>query len=380
MQTYLVIYMKYPLSRPVRDFLRPTLILQIVLILLVFRNVVHGQAVGISTQQVSGGLINPSAIAFSPVTGKVYSVDTAKDQVIVSDDKTHKTFGVKVGSGPVSIVVSTRSGKVYVTNAGDGTVSVLDGQTDAVLKTIKVSRSPYSICINSSTGKVYISHTYSNDTTIIDDQYGTVSSIQTGPKDMLAINEQTNTIYLLGYEGGDLSVIDGRSGTIKKLSAGMHAWGMSVNQLNGTLYVAKIGNAEVRTYASDGRPSATIPVGAIPCSIAIDAMRNRVFVANYGDSTVTLIDSVANKPMNTIAVGQRPEAVAVDPTRGLAFVANTQSDTVTVIDTIQQAVIATLDAGTHPFGLVFNPVSSKLHVVNMGEPAFTILNLPAINH
>jgi len=35
--------------------------------------------------------------------------------------------------------------KIYVTNAGDGTVSVINGKTNKVIKTISVGNKPYSV-------------------------------------------------------------------------------------------------------------------------------------------------------------------------------------------------------------------------------------------
>src|SRR5271166_1715400 len=75
------------------------------------------------------GLINPRVIAFSPATGKVYAVDTNHGAVNIYSDADAQMHSVKVGAEPVSVAVNTKSGRAYVANGGDGTVTVLDGKT-----------------------------------------------------------------------------------------------------------------------------------------------------------------------------------------------------------------------------------------------------------
>src|SRR5580692_8262524 len=91
------------------------------------------------------GLINSAAAAFNAATGKSYVVDSDGSSVEISNDHSGATRSVKVGSHPVSIAVNSQNGRAYVVNAGDGTVSVLDGETDGVMATVQVGDHPYSI-------------------------------------------------------------------------------------------------------------------------------------------------------------------------------------------------------------------------------------------
>jgi YVTN family beta-propeller protein len=98
----------------------------------------------------SSGLINPRAIVFSPATKKVYAVDTDHGAVQIYSGSSMQMHPVQVGSAPVSIAVNTVNGKAYIANAGDGTVTVLDGNSDAVVATVPIGSHPYSIAINSA--------------------------------------------------------------------------------------------------------------------------------------------------------------------------------------------------------------------------------------
>jgi YVTN family beta-propeller protein len=337
--------------------------------------------------EAKSGLINAAAVAFNPTTGKVYTVDTDGNTVHVTDDAAGSTRTVKVGAGPVSIAVDSSNGRAYVASAGDGTVSVIDGKTDSVLATLSIGSHPYSIAADSALGKIYVSRTYSKGLTVIDAATNAVSEPKTGSPDLIAVNARTHTAYLLGYEGGDLTVFDGAAGTFQKTTVGMHAWGMALNDVTGTLYVARPGYAEVAVLEpgfmtqtriqarTQTRTRATIPTGQIPCSVAVNSRTNRIYVANYADDTITAIDGASGQVIATPHVGRRPQAVIVDPKSNLVFVANTSGNSVTVIDGSANRVLATLDAGIAPYALAFNPVSGKLHVANEDAQSFTILDV-----
>jgi YVTN family beta-propeller protein len=91
------------------------------------------------------GLINSAGAAFNAATGKSYVVNSDGNSVEVSKDRADVARSVKAGSHPVSVAVDSQNGRAYVVNAGDGTVSVLDGETDEVVATVQVGDHPYSI-------------------------------------------------------------------------------------------------------------------------------------------------------------------------------------------------------------------------------------------
>src|SRR5947199_3819872 len=56
----------------------------------------------------------------------------------------------------------------------------------------------------------------------------------------------------------------------------------------------------------------TVPVGATPVSLAVDARTGRAFVVNNGDNSVSVIDSYRGRLLHTVRVGPGPTAVVVD--------------------------------------------------------------------
>jgi YVTN family beta-propeller protein len=329
--------------------------------------------------QPSSGLINPRAIVFSPATKKVYAVDTDHGAIQIYSDSRREMHRVQVGSAPVSIAVNPTNGRVYIANAGDGTVTVLDGNSDAVVATVPIGSHPYSIAVNGATGKIYVTHTFGDQLSILDGATNTPSGLKTGSSDLIAINSRAGIIYLLGY-GGAVKVLDDTSQTLTERPVGKHAWGLTVNDVTGAAYVTRIENGDVAALEADSSATASFQAGAIPCAIAVNSKTSTLYVANYGDDTVSVIDAVTGHKTATVAVGHQPKAIAFDANRNLAYAANTSEGTVTVIDATKNVVIATLPAGRNPYALAVVPGSSRLYVANEADDnPSTVIDLDGIH-
>jgi YVTN family beta-propeller protein len=323
--------------------------------------------------------VHTSTIVFNPVTRKVYAVDKLRSEVAIIDTTNDSVARVRVGAGPVSIAVNERSGRVYVVSAATGTVSVIDGSSNALVTTVKVVDRPYSLAVNSATGKVYVSHTFSNKTSVIDGATNTTEPLTTGSIDLIAVDPQTDRIYLLSYEGGALGVLNGSRSTIERRNAGKHAWGMALNPVTHELYVARVGTSDVIAVGPPPDADTVIPAGKAPVCLAINAKTNTIYAGNYTSGDVTVIDGKTHRATTTVRVGAHPQAIAVDEVRNLVFVANTMSNTVTVIDGATNRSLATLPAGRSPYALAVNPGGSQVYVANgSGEDAFTRIDLSGV--
>jgi YVTN family beta-propeller protein len=81
----------------------------------------------------------------------------------------------------------------------------------------------------------------------------------------------------------------------------------------------------------------TVAVGADPSAIAVNARTNRVYVANEGSDSVTVIDGNTNST-STIAVGPRPQFIAVNAATNRIYVNNAGDSSISVIDGTTRAV------------------------------------------
>jgi len=117
----------------------------------------------------------------------------------------------------------------------------------------------------------------------------------------------------------------------------------------------------------DGEIAATVLVGKKPRGIAtsIKGEHLKVYVANSGSNSVSVIDPTTNKIENEIPIrfGRQPEAIAVagiSSDKELIFVANYGSNTVSMVDASTYQELEKIDVGRGPIAIAVDPPVENL--------------------
>jgi YVTN family beta-propeller protein len=66
---------------------------------------------------------------------------------------------IAVGHLPVSVAIGARSGRVFVANHDDHTVSVIDGRSWRVLRTLAVGPYPIAVIVDDAAGRAIVANT-----------------------------------------------------------------------------------------------------------------------------------------------------------------------------------------------------------------------------
>jgi len=276
---------------------------------------------------------------------------------------------VKVGANHIALAIDRKTNKIYVANTGSGSISVIDGTSDDVVATIPGEAHPYAIAVNDITATVYVTNTYSNAVTVIDVHTDTAHPLNVGGADGIAIDSRTNTIFLTTYEDPDLRLVNGATGEVRKISVGAHIWGMVFDEDSGSLYLAHTVTAELVSLNEKSLAIRTIPVGQIPCALAVNPATQRLYAVNYSDETLSVIDLRLQRAIATLPVGHHPQAVAVDPIRNVIYVANVHGNNVTAIDGRNNRVIGALAAGEDPYAVAVDAKTGQVFTADYGIPA-----------
>ncbi len=117
----------------------------------------------------------------------------------------------------------------------------------------------------------------------------------------------------------------------------------------------------------------SIPVGTSPTGVAVNPETGRIYVANRGSNTVTVIDSVTDAVIATIAEGGVPSAVAVNTRTNRVYVTNLIR-TVSVIDGVTNAVIASIGVGLGPFSIAVNADTDRVYVANLYDHNLSVID------
>jgi len=75
-------------------------------------------------------------------------------------------------------------------------------------------------------------------------------------------------------------------------------------------------------YAPPSMIVGTVPTGQSPSVVAVNPATHKVYVANEGDLTLSVLDGVALRVIATLPIGIGSHALAVNPTTNRIYVAN----------------------------------------------------------
>jgi YVTN family beta-propeller protein len=328
-------------------------------------------------------------VAADPATNTVYVTNRNDDTASVIDssacnarhlsgcDRAWPTF--KVGDYAQDLRVDVATDTIYVVNANDNTVSVVNGATcnahdtsgcGQTAATVNVGSVPYAIAIDQLTDTIYVANMGDNTVSVIDgatcngtnragcDQAPPVVTVGNSPNG-IAIDQRTDTIYVANNGDNTVSVIDGATcngtqtvgcgHTPRTVAVGNSPYPIDVDQRTGTVYVGNIGDSTMSLIdgntcngqATSGCPQAApaVPVAQLSFGIAVDQQDGAVYITSIVDNNVARIDGRACTP--THISGCRPEpipgrmggfggAVALDGSSSTAYVPNNDDGTVSM--------------------------------------------------
>ena len=108
---------------------------------------------------------------YNPVNNYLYVANTGSGTVSVINGTTNNVVkNISTGAGPIGITYNEYNGNIYVTNSINGTVSVIDGLLNTVIDTIDVFASDNNltgITFNSNNENVYVANTNAGSISIL---------------------------------------------------------------------------------------------------------------------------------------------------------------------------------------------------------------------
>lgn len=181
-----------------------------------------------------------------------------------------------------------------------------------------------------------------------------------------AMNPDSNRVYIGDDIGGRVLVIDGSTNTLMAaIPVGPHPRGLAVNSATNRIYV-EVANSVVVINGDTNTVAATIhnPVeNGFSSALAINPVTNRVYVANFLENSVWVIDGTNNSVVATIGVGSLPRSVAVNPATDRIYVSNLADSSVSVINGSTNTVEVNIPVG-FLCELAVNSVTGRIYVTN----------------
>lgn len=309
-----------------------------------------------------------------------------------------------MGKGTSAEAFPTNSLSLYVANAGDDTVMQYLPTLSGAITTISLLPGSHPIALNSSLNtSMYVLNSGTNSDC---QNTGSISTITTATLsvsnttcvrvDPIAMVQGPNGgyIYIINKGDNSLTVFNPAGPTVVTtltetnglgpnpvaLAVTPQGWICIVTQGDGTPAHPPTLNLILSGY---DYIAANAPLGALPNYAFVDPNRNRLYVTNGGDNTVSVFDSSSINPsgnpqiplLGTAKVGTDPIGVTVLLDGSNFFTANAGSNDVSVVsqNSFSLLTAVTLPTGANPVFIASDPTSQRVYVADQGTFETTII-------
>jgi YVTN family beta-propeller protein len=267
----------------------------------------YEQVVTDQVKQTIFGFDEPLPVVFSRAGQRKVHVDVY-EQIQKRSLKLSTINTVSTGDNPFSFVNNGKTGNLFILNKDDSSITVINS-LDQVVKTITLTDNPLFGAYDEVNEKVYV--ITDNSTTIVID--GTSESVLT-----------TITSSFVG----DLKSIESH-GT------------------SGFIYTSidRIGQDKIDVIDTNTDSIiSTIDVNLVPTSLTYSEKWNKLFVANNGTNSLTIIDTITNTIDNVISTNtNNPYQIELDETNDYIYVRTDEN--IEVFDYNSTSFIQTINVG-----------------------------------
>ena len=318
----------------------------------------------------------PSGIVVSPDGTRLYVANRPRfgrtnGSVSVIDLTERKVIAVlPVGLAPLGIALNPTGERLFVANEGSFSLSVIDTASNQPFVDLNVPNlraNPYPRGVathpNPLRPLVYVSNRTVNS--FSDDS----ASPYVDQCDALVARPPVNVNH--DQCVGSLSIFDADlKMQVGSVAVGWAPEGVAVHPDGGFVYVANSGDRTVSVIETVFNQVVGIitldefggaPQPLVPRGVAVSPDGNRLYVTDGAGNRLFVIDTTANHAVvGIVPVGKKPYGVSVSPDSKRVYVANTDDNTVSVVDGRSNQVITTIPVGLGPwaFGQFMGPLAT----------------------
>lgn len=284
------------------------------------------------------GIKHPHNVQVSRDAAIVYAVSNSDNIVVAIDPATYRVAAVAATGPSPAHVIDAPNGKVYVTNMGDGTVSVYQGPGLQQVGRIQLGDMPHGLRPAAGGSIIVVANTMAGALDLID-----------------PTTDQSTGSVPVGAGQAQVAV-----------TADGHYAYVGITDPPG---VVKVDLAARKVVG-------TATVSASPVQLYLTADEATVLSADQGTSaqpghTLSVIDTAAMHVRGTVPTGSGPHGVVIDTSGTRAWVTNTYANTVSVADLPTLSVVTTVPVGTQPAGISYStrpPVPTSTTTTQLNIP------------
>ena len=317
---------------------------------------------------------NIIGIIYDEQNGYLYAIDHGHQVHVINPNTLSDIANITVSTShaTLSIGYNTRNGYIYVGFRGE--ITIINSETNTVIKNITVKGYPESITYDPNNGYLYVSSAIGFTWSIlaINPNISSIIEVGTtkGPADLM-YDPINNYVYVASHSGGILGINPETNSIVSNISLSSGLWAMSYNPNNGYVYLTNYNNCVVVFDPNNNSITENIPLVFYPISMAYDPENDYLYVANLEGDNVYVISTENYHVVTVIPVGRDPDYVFYDPQNGYIYVANLNSSFISVINPNTNTVIKNINISSGATDIILDPNNGDLYVLTPNSNNFS---------
>ncbi|SMN12341.1 Uncharacterized conserved protein [uncultured Candidatus Thioglobus sp.] len=300
------------------------------------------------------------AVSAQP-TGRIFITNEKDHSVSVINGATLEVEGkIAIGKRPRGIGISPDGAEVYVAISEDDAIAVFDPKTLKVLRKFQSGSDPETFAVHPN-GNLYISNEDDAKTSVYDPRTGElITDIQVGlepegvavsadGKKVVVTSESSNMLHVITVPGN--TVID-------NILVGSRPRAAIFNRNNQLIYATtEISGEVIKIDAEQATILQRIQLkdpNSKPKDILLSKDEKFLYVAGGRANKIWLMNADTLEVIKGISVGKRVWGLALSKDGSRLFTTNGVSNNVSVIDTAKNEVIKTIEVGKFPWGIAID--------------------------
>ena len=313
-------------------------------------------------------------------------------------------YGAFAAALGLSLAATENKFTLFVSNERDGTVSVIDGSSLEIVRTIAVGKRPRGLHLSPDGATLYVATSGSPRLGPGADPERAKSMAADKSADgiaMIDLNtpERKRTLkvgsdpeeFALSRDGSRVIVAneDTATASIWEIATGRRLSstlvseepeGTSVHPTRNEVYVACEEEGDVYILGSDTGTAIThLRLGGRPRTITFSPDGARAYVPLEAGGAIVVLDAIRHEVLDAIVLPRPalPMGGAISADGRLLYISTGRANSVVVVDLTTRAIIATIPVGTRPWGITLSPDGSRLFTANGGSDDISVIDTRA---
>jgi DNA-binding beta-propeller fold protein YncE len=314
----------------------------------------------------------PLDVLWNPTSNKVYTSDAEAGTVTIVDGALNSVIGsIAVPGGAWAMFLCWNSAQniVYCTCSDPDWLMVIDGVGDTLIRKVRMRGAPTKMEFNALMNKLYVACYDDKMVRVYDCAADTlVAEVWLGESnipDAMLWHPVTNRVFCTTSGNADsVLVIDCALDVMSaRVSVGRQPYGMTLNPVNGNVYVKTRFAVYALTPPGD---SIVAVVDGWSCGVAAVPFPNKVYAAGWGPG-LGVIDCYTNTMADSLAVSAGD--MVCDTIKAKVYAVGEPAP---VIDARADTLLLTVPIGSSPQAICWNSTNSRVYIADYSGLLYVI--------